>query len=76
MYAEVDEIKEFIGYLKVVFALILVTTIGLIGWLVQNYKTAEEILIYADILLILILVITLIIINRKILSDIKKLKDL
>ena len=74
--SEIDEIKEFIGYLKVVFALVLATTIGLISWLVQNYQSAENLLLYADIALILVLVITLILINRKILSDIKRLKEL
>jgi len=71
--SEIEEIKEFIGYLKVVFVLVLATTIGLI---VQNYKSAERLLIYADILLIFALVIALILINRKILSDIKRLKEL
>ena len=72
----IDEIKEFIGYLKVVFALVLATTIGLISWLVQNYQSAGKLLLYADVLLVMVLVITLILINRKILSDIKRLKEL
>lgn len=58
------------------FALVLATTIGLISWLVQDYQSAENLLLYADIVLILVLVITLILINRKILSDIKRLKEL
>ena len=29
--SEIDEVKELIGYLKVVFALVLATTIGLKG---------------------------------------------
>jgi hypothetical protein len=74
--SEIDEIKEFIGYLKVIFALVLATTIGLVSWLVQNYRGAESLLVYADVLLILVLVVTLILINRKILSDIKRLKEL
>ena len=74
--SEIDEIKEFIGHLKVVFALVLVTTIGLISWLVQNYQSAGRLLLYADVLLVVVLVITLILINRKILSDIKRLKEL
>ncbi len=74
--SEIDEIKEFIGYLKVVFALVLATTIGLISWLVQNYQSAEKLLLYADVVLILVLVLTLLFINRKILSDIKRLKEL
>lgn len=74
--SEIDAIKEFIGYLKVVFALVLATTIGLMSWLVQNYQSAENLLLYADVALIAVLVITLILINRKILSDIKRLKEL
>lgn len=74
--SEIDEIKELIGYLKVVFALVLATTIGLISWLVQNYQSAGKLLLYADVLLIVVLVITLIRINQKILSDIKRLKEL
>ena len=74
--SELDEIKELIGYLKVVFALVLATTIGLISWLVQHYQSAGKLLLYADVLLVVVLVITLILINRKILSDIKRLKEL
>jgi hypothetical protein len=74
--SEIDEIKELIGYLKVVFALVLATTIGLISWLVQNYQSAGKLLLYTDVLLVVVLVITLILINRKILSDIKRLKEL
>jgi hypothetical protein len=71
-----DEIKESIGYLKVVFSLLVVTKIGLIGWLVKNYVLAEKILIYADVILIIILLLSIIIINNKIISNIKKLKEL
>ena len=74
--SEVDEIKEFIGYLKVVFALVLATTIGLVSWLVQNYQSADTLLFYGDVVLIVVLVITLILINRKILGDINRLKEL
>ena len=74
--SEVDEIKEFIGYLKAIFALILAITVGLISWLVQNYNSTEKLLVYADFLLITILIIALILINRKILSDIRRLRDL
>jgi Zn-dependent protease len=69
-------VKEFIGSLKVIFALVLATTIGLFSWLVQNYQSAGKLLLYADVLLVVVLVITLILIKRKILSDIKRLKEL
>jgi F0F1-type ATP synthase assembly protein I len=74
--SEIDEIKEFIGYLKVIFALILATIIGLIGWLVQNYQEADPILLYADIVFVLSLFVVLFFVHRKILSDIKRLRGL
>ena len=52
------------------------STNGLISWLVQNYNSTEKLLVYADILLIIILIIALILINRKILSDIRRLREL
>jgi F0F1-type ATP synthase assembly protein I len=73
---EIDEVKEFIGYLKIIFALVLATLIGLIGWLVQNYKKAEPLLVYVDVLLILSLFVVLFLVHRKTLSDIKKLRGL
>ncbi|MBF0274682.1 MAG: hypothetical protein HQK84_05570 [Nitrospinae bacterium] len=74
--AKIDKIKELIGYLKVIFALILATNVGLIGWLVQNFMKANEVLVYADIFLIGLLFVVLIVLNRKIISDIKSLEEL
>jgi 4-hydroxybenzoate polyprenyltransferase len=35
--ARIDKLKEEIGWLKVIFAILLATDISLIAWLVQNY---------------------------------------
>ena len=35
--AQIDKQKEEIGWLKVIFAILLATDISLIAWLVQNY---------------------------------------
>jgi hypothetical protein len=47
-----------------------------LSWLVQNYQSTGKLLLYADVLLVVVLVITLILIKRKIVSDIKRLKEL
>lgn len=74
--AKIDEVKEIIGYLKVIFALLLATVIGLVGWLVQSYKTVDSLLILAGIFLIFMLVCILFFINKRIFSDIGKLEEL
>ena len=74
--AEIDEIKEELNYLKVWLGIIVITTIGLVGWLINNYEIASELKVIADILAIIILTISIIVIDRNIKNKIKSLKDL
>ncbi len=74
--AKLDEVKEFINYLKVLLVLLLATNVGLIGWVVNNYKIADGVLVYFAMLIILLILIIAVLINRKIIKDIKSLKDL
>ena len=72
----IDEVKEFINYLKVLLVFLLVTCVGLIAWLANNYKSGELSLIYMAVIAIVFILITSIILNKKIIKDIKSLKDL
>ncbi|MEN8216952.1 MAG: hypothetical protein ABFS56_11390 [Pseudomonadota bacterium] len=42
--SKVDKLKEEIGWLKVVFAILVATDISLVAWLVQNYNNATSFL--------------------------------
>jgi len=72
--AKIDEVKEELNYLKVWLGIIVITTIGLISWLINNYEIASQLKVISDIIAIFILTITISIIDRKI--KIKSLKDL
>lgn len=74
--AKLDRIKEFINYLKVLLVLLLATNIGLISWIANNYKIAEDSLLYLAILTVFTILVTAIFINKKIIKDIKSLEDL
>jgi F0F1-type ATP synthase assembly protein I len=74
--AKIDEVKEFISYLKVLIVLFLATNISLIGWLVTHYKDSEPIILWLCIIGIVLLFLIIILLNRKIIKDIKSLKDL
>ena len=39
--SKVDKLKEEIGWLKVVFAILVAIDISLVGWLAQNYDSAS-----------------------------------
>lgn len=74
--AKIDRVKEFINYLKVLLFFLLATSVGLIGWLVNNYDTAEIILVYTDICVILLIFVISVLLNKKIIKDIKSLENL
>ncbi len=73
---KIDEIKEELNYLKVWLGIIVITTIGLVGWLINNYEIASKLKVIADILAIVVLTISIIVIDRNIKNKIKSLKDL
>jgi len=73
--AKIDEVKEFINYLKALLIFILATEVGLIAWIINNFNK-KSVLTYLSIIVIIILSFIVIFINKKIISDIKKLKDL
>ena len=74
--AKIDEIKEELNYLKVWLSIIVLTTIGLISWLVNNYEMASILKLMSDIIAIVFLTFTIIIIDKKIKAKIKMLKDI
>ncbi len=74
--ARIDEIKEELNYLKVWLGIVVITTISLIGQLINNYETSSFLKTIADIISIFVLSITILVIDKKIKNKIKKLKDL
>jgi len=74
--AKIDEIKEELNYLKVWRGIIVITTIGLISWLINNYETSSNIKIISDVIAIITLTISIILIDKSIKKKIKSLKDL
>jgi hypothetical protein len=74
--AKIDEIKEELNYLKVWLGIVVITTISLISWLINNYETASELKILSDVVAIVVLTFSIIIIDKNIKIKIKSLKDL
>lgn len=74
--SKIDEVKEEINYLKVWLGIVVVTNIGLISWLVNNYETSSHLKVIADIVATILLTVVVLVIDKKIKRKIKKLKDL
>ena len=74
--AKIDEVKEEIGWLKIMFGILTAIDISLLGWLAQKYNEASLILLIVALVIITISTIGIIIVNKKAYSKIRQLKDL
>jgi hypothetical protein len=74
--AKIDEIKEEINYLKVWLGITVVTAIGLIGWLLNNYELVSTLKTLSAVSAIVVLTLAIIKIDKNIKEKIKSLKEL
>jgi len=74
--AKIDEIKEELNYLKVWLGIVVVTTISLISWLINNYEIINYFKNYSAVIAIIVMTITILVIDNKIKKRIKKLRNL
>jgi hypothetical protein len=68
-------LKEEIGWLKVVFAVLAAIDASLMGWLAQNYTTASRLLVVAGTAATVAITVGIVRINRLAYRRIKQLED-
>lgn len=74
--AKIDEIKEFIGFLKAIFITLIVIDTSLIAWVFKNFESEVIWKLYVVLLLVLFISLATSLIFKKILKEIKRLKDI
>ena len=74
--AYVDKTKEEIGWLKVVFAILLAADISLVAWGIQNYGEASPLLLTIGVIAAFLVTSMIIWINSVAYRKINKLEDL
>ena len=74
--AKIDEIKEFIGFLKIVFVTLIAIDTSLIAWIFKNHNIADRFSVYSLFGIVSIMTIIICFLFVHILKNIKKLKDL
>ncbi len=76
--AKIDKIKEQIGWLKIIFGILVAIDISILGWLANNYDKEDISLIKIAIGLVLVAIVTLsiVITNKKAMNKIDELEEL
>jgi len=73
---QIDQVKEEIGWLKVVFSLLVAIDISIIGWTFTNYLKTNNILLFLALVLVALVTLAIVIVNRSAYLKIEKLGDL
>ena len=74
--AQIDKLKEEIGWLKVVFAILIATDISLVVWVIQNYGKASPGLLVTGAIAAILITLIIIWINKAAYRKIDKLEEL
>jgi len=74
--SKAEKLKEEIGWLKVIFAILMATDISLVAWLVQNYGNAPVFLLGICSVAVVLVTGGIIWINRAAYRKIDELEEL
>ena len=73
--AKIDRLKEEIGWLKLVFGLLVAVDVSLVGWLAQNYASASRVLIVGGVIATAVVTLGVVRINRVAYHRMKEMED-
>ena len=74
--ARIDKLKEEIGWLKIVFAILIATDISLIAWVIQNYGKISKLLLTISVIGAFLLTFIIVWINQVAYQKIDELEEL
>ena len=73
---KIDKQKEFIGYLKVIFSILVAIDVSLVAWIFKNSSVIEDIQVIISSVIVILITIALIFTNKTILNKIDQLEDM
>ena len=73
--AKIDRLKEEIGWLKLVFGLLVAIDVSLVGWLAQNYAGANRLLMVGGVIATAVVTWGVVRINRIAYHRMKEMGD-
>ena len=74
--AQIDSIKEELGWLKVIFGVFVAIDVSLVGWVAQNFSTAFGFTVVGAIIAVLVITLILVFVNRLTYQRIRELEKL
>ena len=73
--AKIDRLKEEIGWLKLVFGVLVAIDVSMVGWSAQNYASANSVLVVGGVIATAVVTLGVVRINRVAYHRMKELED-
>ena len=73
---KIDKQKESIGYLKVIFSILVAIDVSLVAWIFKNATLLEDAQLIIPSVIVLLITIALIYVNKIILKKIDQLEEM
>ncbi len=74
--SKADGIKEELGWLKVVFGVLVAVDVSLVAWVAQNFSSPNRVLVWGAILAVAVVTAGVVWINRLAYRRIRELEQL
>jgi len=73
---KLDKLKEELGWLKVIFSILIATNLSLIAWFIQNYEKQKISLTILNGVIIIVLTFIIFLVNKKAYKKIDEIGEL
>lgn len=73
---QIERIKEELGWFKVVFGILVAMDASIAAWIVQNYSTANPVLLTLAVVAMFALVLAVVWVNRRVFDRLDQLEKL
>jgi 4-hydroxybenzoate polyprenyltransferase len=70
-----DRLKEELGWLKIVFAVLVAVDVSLVGWLAENYQSAAQVLVVCAFGAVIFTTVAVVWVNRAAMRRFEALED-
>jgi hypothetical protein len=74
--SKAERIKEGIGWLKLVFGILVAIDVSLVAWLAQNYGTSDRPLVLSGLAAVIVVTVAVVWVNRSAMQRFKQLEEL
>ena len=70
-----DRLKEELGWLKIVFAVVVAVDVSLVGWLAENYANVALSLVGCAVVAVTLMTVVVVWVNRAAMRRFRALED-